>query len=65
MIICIQKDLALNDLQRFKNTADFEEGSILSVKLFSIKMNHIVKSLTPRVEGYLHTDDVLVSYRSK
>ena len=41
------------------------QGSILSVTLFSIKINNIVKALSPGVDCSLHVDDFLISYRSK
>ena len=41
------------------------QGSILSVTLFSIKINNIVKSLNPGVDCSLYVDDFLICYRSK
>ena len=41
------------------------QGSILSVTLFSIKINHIVKALNPGVDCSLYVDDFLICYRSK
>ena len=40
------------------------QGSVLSVTLFSIKIN-ITKCLTPGVNGSLYVDDLLICYRSK
>ena len=40
------------------------QGSVLSVTLFSIKIN-ITKSLTPRVDRSLYVDNLLICYRSK
>ena len=40
-------------------------GSILSVTLFSIKINTIVKALNPGVDCSLYVDDFLICYRSK
>ena len=41
------------------------QGSILSVTLFSIKINDIVKALNPGVDCSLYVDDFLICYRSK
>ena len=41
------------------------QGSILSVTLFSIKINNIVKVLNPGVDCSLYVDDFLICYRSK
>ena len=41
------------------------QGSILSVTLFSIKMNRITQCLTARTEGSVFVDDFLILYRSK
>ena len=41
------------------------QGSILSVTMFSIKINNIVKALNPGVDCSLYVDDFLICYRSK
>ena len=41
------------------------QGSILSVTLFSLKINNIVKYLNPDVDCCLYVDDILICYRSK
>ena len=41
------------------------QGSILSVTLFSVKINDIVKSVCPGVECFLYVDDFCICYRSK
>ena len=41
------------------------QGSILSVTLFSIKINDIVKNINPGVDCSLYVDDFLMCYRSK
>ena len=41
------------------------QGSILSVTLFSVKINNIVKSVCPGVECLLYVDDFCICYRSK
>ena len=41
------------------------QGSILSVTLFSIKINNIVKALNPGVDCSLYVDDFFICYRSK
>ena len=40
-------------------------GSILSVTLFSLKINNIVKCLNPGLDCSLYVDDFLICYRSK
>ena len=41
------------------------QGSILSVTLFSVKINNIVKSVCPGVECFLYVDDFCICYRIK
>jgi len=41
------------------------QGSILSVTLFCLKIDSIVKALCPGVECSLYVDDILIRYRSK
>ena len=41
------------------------QGSILSVTLFSLKINSLAKILNKDVEGSLYVDDFLMSYRAK
>ena len=41
------------------------QGSILSVTLFALKINSIVKAISPGVECSLYVDDFLIVYRSK
>ena len=41
------------------------QGSNLSVTLFSLKINNIVKCLNPGVDCSLYVDDFLICYRSK
>ena len=41
------------------------QGCILSVTLFSLKINNIVKCLNPGVDCSLYVDDFLICYRSK
>ena len=41
------------------------QGSILSLTLFSLKINNIVKCLNPGVDCSLYVDDFLICYRSK
>ena len=41
------------------------QGSILSVTLFSIKINDIVKNINPGDDCSLYVDDFLICYRSK
>ena len=41
------------------------QGSILSVTLFSIKINSIVKCLTQGTNGALYVDDFMISFSGK
>ena len=41
------------------------QGSILSVTLFSLKINSLAKVLSQDVQGSLYVDDFLISYRAK
>ena len=41
------------------------QGNILSVTLFRVKTNNIVKSVCPGVECFLYVDDFCICYRSK
>lgn len=41
------------------------QGSILSVTLFGLKINSIVKCISPGIDGSLYVDDFLICYRSK
>ena len=41
------------------------QGSILSVTLFSIKINSLAKILNDKIEGSLYVDDFLICYRGK
>jgi len=41
------------------------QGSVLSVTLFALKINSIVKAISPGVECSLYVDDFLIVYRSK
>ena len=49
----------------FKQEMGVPQGSILSVTLFALRINSIVKSLSPGVECSLYVDDFLICYRSK
>ena len=41
------------------------QGSFLSVTLFSVKINNIVKSVCPGMECFLYVEDLCICYRSK
>lgn len=49
----------------FEQENGVPQGSILSVTLFSIKINSIVEALKPGVDCGLYVDDFQISYRSK
>ena len=41
------------------------QGSVLSVMLFNIKINNIVKNINSRTNCALHVDDFLICYRAR
>ena len=41
------------------------QGSILSVTLFSIKVNSLAKVVKDNIDGSLYVDDFLICYRDK
>ena len=49
----------------FEQEMGIPQGSILSVTLFGLKINSIVKAISPGVECSLYVDDFLICYRSK
>ena len=49
----------------FEQEMGVPQGSILSVTLFSLKINSLAKILSKDVEGSLYVDDFLMSYRAK
>ena len=49
----------------FEQEMGVPHGSILSVTLFSLKINSLAKVLSKDVEGSLYVDDFLMSYRAK
>ena len=49
----------------FDQEMGLPQGSILSVTLFGLKINSIVKAISPGVECSLYVDDFLICYRSK
>ena len=48
-----------------KHEMGVPQGSILSITLFSVKINNIVKSICPGEECFLYVDDLCICYRSK
>ena len=48
----------------YKQEQGVPQGSILSVTLFNIKINNIVKCLNPGVDCSLYVDDFVICYRS-
>ena len=49
----------------FKQEMGVPQGSILSVTLFILKINSIIKCLPAGVRGSLYVDDFLICFRSK
>ena len=52
-------------LELHKQEQGVPQGSILSITLFSIKINVIVKNINPDADCSLYVDDYLIRYRSK
>ena len=52
-------------LSDLKNQEGVPQGSILSTTLFNIKINNIIKELSPYIYGSLYVDDCSISYKSK
>ena len=59
----VRVGITLSDLQ--VQEEGIPQGCILSVNLFSIKINDIVKALNACVDCSLYVDDFLIFYRSK
>jgi len=51
--------------KEFSQEMGVPQGCILSVTLFCLKINSIVKCISPGVECSLYVDDFLICYRSK
>jgi len=49
----------------FEQEMGVPQGSTLSVTLFGLKINSIVKAISPGVECFLYVDDFLICYRFK
>ena len=49
----------------YKQEEGILQGSILSVTLFNIKINSIIKCLTPEIDRYLYVNDFCITARSK
>jgi len=60
---CIHLGSWLSDLH--EQELGVPQGRILSVTLFGLKINSIVKAISPGVDCSLYVDDVLICYRSK
>ena len=52
-------------LSDLKNQEGVPQGSILSTTLFNIKINNIIKELSPNIYGSLYVGDCSISYKSK
>jgi len=59
----VRLDACLSGL--FDHEMGVPQGSILSVTLFALKINSIVKTISPGIECSLYVDDFLIVYRSK
>ena len=60
---CVRLGSCLSDLH--EQEMGVPQGSILSVTLFGLKINSIVKAISPGVDCSLYVDDFLICYRSK
>ena len=60
-----QVKVGSNFSQLYDQEMGVSQGSILSVTLFGLKINSIMKSVAPGVECSLYVDDFLICYRSK
>ena len=60
---CVRLGSYLSDLH--EQEMGVPQGSILSVTLFGLKINSIVKAISPGVDCSLYVDDFLICYRSK
>ena len=49
----------------FEQEMGVPQGSILSVTLFSIKINSLAQVLKDNIDGSLYVDDFLICYRGK
>ena len=49
----------------FNQEMGVPQSSIMSVTLFALKINSVVKDLTPGMECYLYVDDFFICYRSR
>jgi len=60
---CVRLGYHKSDL--FDQEMGVPQGSIMSVTLFALKINSVVKNLTPDVECSLYVDDFLICYCSR
>jgi len=59
----VRLDACLSGL--FDQEMGVPQGSVVSVTLFALKINSVVKAISPGVECSLYVDDFLIIYRSK
>ena len=60
-----QVQLRTHSSTLFDQEMGVPQDSILSVTLFALKINSIVKAICPNVKCSLYVDDFLICYRSK
>jgi len=60
---CMRLGYYKSDL--FNQEMGVPQSSIMSVTLFALKINSVVKDLTPGMECYLYVDDFFICYRSR
>jgi len=57
--------LGYHKSDRFDQEMGVSQGSIMSVTLFVLKINSVIKNLNPGVECSLYVDDFLICYHSR
>jgi len=57
--------LGYHKSDQFDHEIGFPQGSIMSVTLFALKINSVVKNLTLGMECSLYVDDFLICYQSR
>ena len=56
-------DSTLSDVKNQKES--IPQSSILSVTLFNIKINNVIKELLSGIDGSLYVDDLMICFKSK
>ena len=60
------RDCVDSTLSDVKNQEEgIPQGSILSITLFNIKINNVIKELPSGIDGSLYVDDLMICFKSK